>query len=204
MIKPRWSTDAIDTPCAWWCFTLHACTSAHLCVCTSACSASVSVPPHVRTLAYACALPHYIRAPVYMSAGTAQTTAPQNSTNRSTARSGGTKRATSVNVPLLRLRSSEGKFTMSREMKPVRRSFCRHGSCTITGSGTSGAFWPELGSGCSRSTRAAGRTHGARRGRAGPRRGRRLGAGDAPGGSKIRKQQKKGNGNGGWLKVRAK
>ncbi len=31
-----------------------------------------------------------------------------------------------------RLQSSEGKFTMSREIEPVRRSFCRHGSCTFT------------------------------------------------------------------------
>ena len=38
--------------------------------------------------------------------------------------SGGTERATSVSVPLLRLRSSEGKSTMSREIEPVRRSFC--------------------------------------------------------------------------------
>ena len=46
--------------------------------------------------------------------------------------SGGTKRATSVNIPLLRLQSSEGKFTMSCEIEPVCRSFCRHGSCTFT------------------------------------------------------------------------
>ena len=26
----------------------------------------------------------------------------------------------------------EDKFTMSREIEPVRRSFCRHGSCTFT------------------------------------------------------------------------
>ena len=39
---------------------------------------------------------------------------------------GGTKRATSVNVALLRLRSSEGKFTMSCEIESERRSFCRH------------------------------------------------------------------------------
>ena len=38
---------------------------------------------------------------------------------------------TSVNTPLPRLQSSEGKFTMSREIEPVRRSFCRHGSCTF-------------------------------------------------------------------------
>ena len=50
-------------------------------------------------------------------------------------KSGGTKRATRVNMPLLRLQSSEGKFTMSREIEPVRRSFRRHGS------GTFGAFW---------------------------------------------------------------
>ena len=45
---------------------------------------------------------------------------------------GGTERATSVNTPLLQLQSSEGKFKMSREIEPVRRSFCRHGSCTFT------------------------------------------------------------------------
>ena len=32
--------------------------------------------------------------------------------------SGGTKRAPSVKVPLLRLQSSEGKLTMSREIEP--------------------------------------------------------------------------------------
>ena len=46
--------------------------------------------------------------------------------------SGGTKRATSANMPPLRLQSSEGKFTMSREIEPVRRSFRRSGSCTLT------------------------------------------------------------------------
>ena len=35
-------------------------------------------------------------------------------------------------MPLLRLQSSEGKFTTSREIEPVRRSFRRHGSCTFT------------------------------------------------------------------------
>ena len=30
------------------------------------------------------------------------------------------------NMPLLRLQSSEGKFTMSREIQPVRRSVRRH------------------------------------------------------------------------------
>ena len=45
--------------------------------------------------------------------------------------SGGTKRATSANMPRLHLQSSEGKFTMSLEIEPVRRSFCRHGSCTF-------------------------------------------------------------------------
>ena len=43
-----------------------------------------------------------------------------------------TKRATSFNMSLLRMQSSEGKFTMSREIEPVRRSFCRRGSCTFT------------------------------------------------------------------------
>ena len=46
--------------------------------------------------------------------------------------SGGTKRATCVNVPLLRLQSSEDQFAMSREIEPVRRSFCRRRSCTST------------------------------------------------------------------------
>ena len=36
------------------------------------------------------------------------------------------------NMPLLRLQSSEAKFTKSREIEPVRRSFCRHGSRTFT------------------------------------------------------------------------
>ena len=47
--------------------------------------------------------------------------------------SGGTERATSANMPLLLLQSSEGRFTRSCETEPVRRSFCRHGSCTFTG-----------------------------------------------------------------------
>ena len=41
-------------------------------------------------------------------------------------RPGGTKRATSVNVPVLSLQSSEWTFTMSREIEPVRRSLRRH------------------------------------------------------------------------------
>ena len=45
-------------------------------------------------------------------------------------------------VPLLRLQSSEGKPATSRDIEPVRRSFCRRGSCTFHGSGTFGAFWP--------------------------------------------------------------
>ena len=45
--------------------------------------------------------------------------------------SGGTKRATFVNAPLLRLQSSEGKFTMSHEIEPVRRSLRRSRSCTF-------------------------------------------------------------------------
>ena len=48
---------------------------------------------------------------------------------------GGAKHATSVQMPLLRLRSSEGKCAVSREIEPVRRSFRRRGSCTF------GAFW---------------------------------------------------------------
>ena len=46
--------------------------------------------------------------------------------------SGGTKLDTSVSVPLLRLQSSEGKFTTSLEIEPVRRSLCRRRSCTFT------------------------------------------------------------------------
>ena len=46
--------------------------------------------------------------------------------------SGGTECATSANEPLLRLQSSEGKFTTSREVELVRRSFRRHGSCTFS------------------------------------------------------------------------
>ena len=46
--------------------------------------------------------------------------------------SGGTKRATSANVPLLGLQSSEGRFPTPREIEPGRRSFCRRGSCTFT------------------------------------------------------------------------
>ena len=49
-----------------------------------------------------------------------------------TACSGGTKCATSVNIQLLRLQSSEGKFTMSREIEPIRRSFSIHRSGTFT------------------------------------------------------------------------
>ena len=44
---------------------------------------------------------------------------------------GGAKRATSLNMPLLWLQSSEGKFGMSVEIEPVRRSFCRRRSCTF-------------------------------------------------------------------------
>ena len=36
-----------------------------------------------------------------------------------------------LNMPLLRLRSSEGKLTPSRDIAPVRRSFRRHRSCTF-------------------------------------------------------------------------
>ena len=41
-------------------------------------------------------------------------------------------RRLAVNMPLLRLQSSEENFTMSCDIEPVRRSFCRHGSCTFT------------------------------------------------------------------------
>ena len=46
-------------------------------------------------------------------------------------RSGGNKRATSVNMPLLRPQSSEGKFTASRKIESVRRSLRGHRSCTF-------------------------------------------------------------------------
>ena len=55
--------------------------------------------------------------------------------------SGGATCATSVNMPRLRLQSSDGIITLYREVEPVRRSFCRHGSCTFTEVGTLGAFW---------------------------------------------------------------
>ena len=45
--------------------------------------------------------------------------------------SGGTEHATSANVPLLHLQSSEGQLT-SREIEPERRSFCGRRSCTFT------------------------------------------------------------------------
>ena len=48
---------------------------------------------------------------------------------------GGTKHATSLNMPLLRLQSSEGKFTMSREIEPHLRKW------RVYRSGTFGAFW---------------------------------------------------------------
>ena len=35
-------------------------------------------------------------------------------------------------MSLLRLQSSEGKLTTSREIQPIRRSVCVHGSCTFT------------------------------------------------------------------------
>ena len=35
-------------------------------------------------------------------------------------------------MPPLRLQSSKGKLTMSCEIEPVRRPFCRQGSCTFT------------------------------------------------------------------------
>ena len=61
-----------------------------------------------------------------------QTPHPHDECVKSAESLGGTKRATSVNMPLLRLQSSEGKFAMSREIEPVRRSFCRRGSGTFT------------------------------------------------------------------------
>ena len=55
--------------------------------------------------------------------------------------SGGTKRATSATTTFLRLQSSEGKFTTSREVEPVRRSLRRRQKSHVYGSGTFGAFW---------------------------------------------------------------
>ena len=46
--------------------------------------------------------------------------------------SGRTKRATTVDIPLPRLQSSEGKYTTSREIETVHRSFRRRRSCTVT------------------------------------------------------------------------
>ena len=54
---------------------------------------------------------------------------------------GGTKRATSANMPLPRLQSSEGKVTTSREIEAVRRSFLQARKLHVCGGGTSGAFW---------------------------------------------------------------
>ena len=72
--------------------------------------------------------PHNTRYGVQGRGGApAKRTAPESGQE-----SGGTKRATSAKMPLLCLQSSEGKFTTSREIEPVRRSFCRHGSCTFT------------------------------------------------------------------------
>ena len=46
--------------------------------------------------------------------------------------SGGIKRATCVDMPPLRLQSSEQKFTMPREIEPARRSFRRRRSWMFT------------------------------------------------------------------------
>ena len=56
---------------------------------------------------------------------------------------GGTKRATSVSMPLLRLQSSEGKSATSREIEPVRGSLRRVRKSHVHGSGKFGAFWTE-------------------------------------------------------------
>ena len=53
--------------------------------------------------------------------------------------SGGTKRATSTNMPPLRLQSSEGKFTMSLEIETV--VLLQAQKLHVYGSGTLGAFW---------------------------------------------------------------
>ena len=54
---------------------------------------------------------------------------------------GGTKHATSVDMRLLRLQSSEGKLATSREVEPVRGSLCRRGGRTRTEVARFGAFW---------------------------------------------------------------
>ena len=55
--------------------------------------------------------------------------------------SGGTRRATSANTPLLRLQSSEGKFTMSREYRARTQALLQARKLHVYRSGTSGAFW---------------------------------------------------------------
>ena len=82
---------------------------------------------------------------------------------RSSGESGGTKRATSANMPLLRLQSSEGKFTMSREIGQYAGPSAGTEVARFYGSGTLGAFWagrPEESSSRSRSARRATRRGG--------------------------------------------
>ena len=45
---------------------------------------------------------------------------------------GGAKRATSVNSAASAPAELGGESPVSLEIEPVRRSFCRHGSCTFT------------------------------------------------------------------------
>ena len=66
---------------------------------------------------------------------------PDASREAPTVISGGTKRATSINMPRLRLQSSEGKFTTSREFEPVLPQVLPQAQkLHIHGSGTFGAF----------------------------------------------------------------
>ena len=56
-----------------------------------------------------------------------------------------------------------GKFTMSREIEPVRRSFCRHGSCTLTEVARLVLSGVDLAQLSSRLERSAGGMRGLRR-----------------------------------------
>ena len=73
---------------------------------------------------------HQIRGRIKVSATGLQLSCRSNWSYRDPP--GGTNRAPSANTPLLRLQSSEGKFTTSREVEPARRSFYRHGSRKLT------------------------------------------------------------------------
>ena len=51
-----------------------------------------------------------------------------------------TERATSMNVPLLRLQTSEEKPTMSRETRPLQGCLCGRRSRTLVEASISGVF----------------------------------------------------------------